>query len=74
MEVKFTKEQEALLLNNYEMACERAKISLHAFDNAAVKVFLLECINGMLSSEVFKKIHDDMSKDIAIATMEFLSK
>lgn len=74
MEVKFTKEQEALLLNNYEKACERAKKSLHALDKALVKVFLLECINDMLSSEVSKKIHDDMSKDTAIATMEFLSK
>lgn len=73
MEVKFTKEQEALLLNNYEMACARAK-GLRALDKALAKVFLLECINGMLSSEVSNKIHDDTSKDAALATLEFLSK
>lgn len=73
MEVKFTKEQEALLLNNYEMACEKAK-DLRALDKALAKVFLLECINDMLSSEVSNKIHDDMSKDVALGTVEFLSK
>ena len=73
MEVKCTKEQEALLLNNYENACARDR-GLHALDKALAKVFLLECINGMLSSEVSNKFHDDMSKDIALATLEFLSK
>lgn len=73
MEVKFTKEQEALLLNNYEEACERAK-TLSALDKAFAKVFLLECINDMLSSEVSDKIQSDMAMDVAISTMEFLSK
>lgn len=73
MEVKFTKEQEELLLKNYEKACTRAK-RLNPLDKALAKVFLLECINDMLSSEVSDKIHDDMSKDFAIGTMKLLTK
>lgn len=73
MEVKFTKEQEELLLKNYNKACSRAK-DLRPLDKALGKVFLLECINDMLSSEVSDKIHSDLSKDTALGTMEFLLK
>ena len=73
MEVKFTKEQENLLLNNYEQACTRCAKLSHT-DKALAKVFLLECIGDMLSSEVSDKLHEEMFTDTTKAMMEFFIK
>lgn len=73
MEVKFTKEQELLLLKNYNKACKRGN-ELSSLDMALAKVFLLDCITDMLSSEVSDKLHKDMELDTVKATMEFLLK
>ncbi len=73
MEVKFTKEQEELLLLNYKRACERMS-DFRAIDKATAKVFLLECISDMLSTEVDNKLHEEMISDAIKASVEFLTK
>lgn len=73
MELKLTKEQEELLLKNYEKSCTRASRLRYA-DKALMKCFLLECIGEMLSEEVNHRLHDEMISDEFQATMEFLSK
>lgn len=73
MELKLTKEQEELLLKNYERTCTRgAKLSYS--DKTLTKVFLLECIGDMLSQEVNDKLHAEMVADAFQATIDFLSK
>ena len=73
MEVKFSEEQEELLIKNYVKACTRI-VKLCHFDKAVVKVFLLECIGEMLSEEVNYRLHDEMISDTLKATMEFMLK
>jgi len=73
MEVKFTKDQEELFLNNYAKACIRAGKLRHT-DKALVKVFLLECISDMLSDEVSNRLHEEMMSDTIRASVEFLTK
>lgn len=73
MEVKFTKEQEELLLKNYEKSCIRGS-KLMYLDKALMKVFLLECVSDMLSSEVSDKLHEEMVADTTKAMVEYLLK
>lgn len=73
MGLKLTKEQEELLLRNYESACTRVT-KLEYSDKALMKCFLLNCIGDMLSQEVNHKLHSEMMSDTFQATMEFLSK
>ena len=73
MELKLTKEQEELLLKNYEKSMSRGA-ELKASDKALMKCFLLECIGEMLSEEVNYRLHEEMISDTLKASMEFLLK
>lgn len=73
MELKLTKEQEELLLKNYENSMSRAA-KLNVYEKALMKCFLLECIGEMLSEEVKYRLYDEMITDTLKATMEFMLK
>lgn len=73
MEVKFTKEQQELILKNYKEECDRMS-NFPYVAKAIAKNFLLGCIGDMLSKDVSDKIFGEMIVNTSMATIEDMLK
>lgn len=73
MEVKFTKEQQELILKNYKKECDIMS-NFPYVAKATAKNFLLGCIGDMLSKDVSDKIFGEIIADTSIAAIEDMLK
>ena len=72
MEVKFTKEQQELILKNYKKECDIMS-NFPYVAKATAKNFLFGCIGDMLSKDVSDKIFGEIIADTSIAGMSMES-